>query len=69
MNSVPNRGGPHRALSSAVKSMYESMPDNQIKAIHTQSQFVIEHGKNEDLKPKFEERLRYTTPEMERRGL
>ena len=55
--------------SVAKAAMYESMPDHQIKAIHTQAQFIMEHGKNEDLKPKFEDRLKYTTPLMEQRKL
>ena len=54
--------------SVAKAAMYESMPDNQLKAVHTQSKFIMEHGKS-DNKAKHEERLRYTTPLMEQRKL
>ena len=54
--------------SVAKAAMYESMPDHQIKAMHTQAQFIMEHGKSEN-KAKFEDRLKYTTPLMEQRKL
>ena len=54
--------------SVAKAAMYESMPDNQLKAIHTQAQFIMEHGKSE-YKAKHEDRLKYTTPLMEQRKL
>lgn len=54
--------------SVAKAAMYESMPDNQLKAIHTQSKFIMEHGKS-DNKSKHEDRLKYTTPLMEQRKL
>ena len=54
--------------SVAKASMYESMPDNQLKAIHTQAQHIMKHGKSEN-KSKWEDRLKYTTPLMEQRKL
>jgi len=54
--------------SAAHASMYESMSDNQLRAVHSQSKFILEHGKSPD-KSKHETRLKYTTPLMEQRKL
>lgn len=55
--------------SVAKAAMYEAMPDNQLKSVHSQAQHIMEHGKVESLKPKFADRLKYTTPLMKERKL
>ena len=63
---VPNRGGEHRALTpiheSMYASMYANMGDKQLKAVHDQA------TSNTHI-DKYKERIKYTTPEMESRGL